>query len=57
MKRITYANDELVHIQSPYLAGCALCGKDAFSWHNARPGRKPTCPQCIKEAAARKTVI
>jgi len=51
MKYITYDNDKKVHIQSPFLAGCALCGKDAFHWHNSK--REPTCEKCIERQKER----
>ncbi|KKM07412.1 hypothetical protein LCGC14_1734230 [marine sediment metagenome] len=45
IKCITYDNDNKVHIQSPFYAGTALCGKDAFRWHNSK--REPTCRKCL----------
>jgi len=51
MKYITYDNDKRVHIQSPFLAGTSLCGKDAFHWHNSK--REPTCEKCIERQKER----
>uniref|UniRef100_A0A6M3MDU0 Uncharacterized protein n=1 Tax=viral metagenome TaxID=1070528 RepID=A0A6M3MDU0_9ZZZZ len=50
-KYITYDNDKEVHIQSPFLAGVALCGKDAFHWHNSK--RAPTCGKCLERQKKR----
>ena len=51
IKCITYDNDNKVHIQSPFLAGMALCGKDAMSWHNSK--RDGTCVNCLARQKSR----